>query len=49
MIDPNLKTLAENNIYGLICRKCYHNNPKNRTSCRKCKSPDLRDKHKIKK
>ena len=48
MIEPNLKSLAENYKYGLICRKCYHNNPEGRKTCRKCKHHDLRKQHKIK-
>jgi ribosomal protein L40E len=49
MIEPSLKELAEKKLYGRVCRNCYHNNPKNRNVCRKCKCSDLRDKHKIKK
>lgn len=48
MLDPSLKALAEKNLYGLICRKCYHNNPLGRTTCRKCKHADLRKQHRIK-
>jgi ribosomal protein L40E len=48
MFDPSLKVLAESFIYGLICRKCYHNNPTNRKTCRKCSWPDLRKQHRLK-
>ena len=49
MIEPSLKELVESKLYGRVCRNCYHTNPSNRTTCRKCKCPDLREKHKIKK
>ncbi len=49
MIDPNLIALVEKTVYKKICRNCYHRNPINRTTCRKCKHNDLRFQHKIKK